>query len=217
MFNALQNHNHDFDWYSCESGIKLDSPDQGISGKAYIRMKKDSVIWSVVKKLGQEGARILITPDSYATIYRLDGAYQKGNTEDAFAKMGITLDFADAQQAIFGNVIIPDSTNMTIHQEGPHYVIKSIDQDLQLKYWINGHTMDLDEFLMIDYRGREIKVDYSDYRELDSGQRVPFYRHFVVPFNEEGDAEIFLKIKKIEINVPKKTKFSIPNHYDRIY
>lgn len=180
-------------------------------------MKKDSVIWSVVKKFSQEVARTLITPDQYATILRLDGTYQKGNTEDVFAKMGVTLDFTDTQQAIFGNVIIPDATVSTITQEGQHYVIKSVDQGLQLKYWINGHTMDLDKFIMVDYRGREIKVDYSDYRKLDSGQRVPFYRHFAVPFNDTGDADIFMKIKKIEINVPKKIKFSIPNHYERTY
>lgn len=216
VIKALQDHNYDFDWYTCETGITLDTPDEGVSGKSYIRMRKDSIIWSSVKKLSIEAVRMLVTENSYASVNRIDKTYQKGTTKTALAKMGVSLDFADLQQAIFGNVIIPDTTSITIEKEGVHYIIKAIDQDLQLKYWINGYDLELDKVLMIDHRAREIQIDYDDYRTLDSGEKVPFYRHYAVPYDHRGDAEVFMKVKKIEINIPKKTRFSISNRYERI-
>ena len=216
ILDALTNHNYDFDWYSCETGITLDTPDEGISGKSYIRMKKDSIIWSSVKKLSVEAVRLLVTEESYASVNRIDRTYQKGKTKTALAKMGVSLYFTDLQQAIFGNVIIPDSTAVKMEKDDIYYVLKAIDQDLQLTYWINGYDLELDKVKIIDHRGREIKIEYDDYRELDSGEKVPFFRHYAVPYDSRGDAEIFMKVKEIEINVPKKTRFTISNRYERV-
>lgn len=216
IYQAMEDHNFPFEWYACETGINLDTPDESVGGKAYIRMKKDSIIWSVVKKLSMEGARTLITPKRYAAINRTNHTYQKGSTEDAMSSLGISLIFADLQEAIFGNIILLDSTSAQIEKEGEHYIVKGIDDDLQLKYWINAYTMEVDRALMIDYLGRRMDASYSDYRILDSGQKVPFFRHYNMPFDDRGNAEIVLKIKKIEIDVPKKTRFSIPHYYEKI-
>lgn len=217
ILSALSDHNYDFDWYACETSITLDTPDEGVSGKSYIRMKKDSIIWASVKKLSIEAVRSLITPETYIAANRIDQTYQKGSTEEAFAKMGVSLDFMDMQQAIFGNIIIPDSNGVSIAKESEHYVVKATDQDLQLKYWVNAYDLELDRIKMVDYRGREINIDYDNYQTIESGEKVAFYRHYRVPYNGNGDAEIFMKVKKIEINIPKKTRFSLSNRYERIY
>ncbi len=217
ILTALSDHNYDFVWYACETSITLNTPDEGVSGKSYIRMRRDSIIWASVKKFKVEAVRSLITPETYIAANRLDKTYQKGSTEDVFAKMGLSLDFMDVQQAIFGNIIIPDSNTISIEKEGEHYVVKAMDQDLQLKYWVNAYDLELDKVKMVDYRGREINIDYDDYRTIDSGEKLAFFRHYIVPSNGTGDAEIFMKVKKIEINIPKKTRFSISSRYERVH
>ena len=216
LIQALEDHNYTFNWYAVETGIRLDNPDEGISGKAYIRMKKDSIIWSSVKKLSMEAVRTLIKENAYAAINRTNHTYQRGSTTEALSKMGVSLDFVDLQEAIFGNIILLDTISMETEKEGIHYILKGIDQDLQLKYWLNAFTLELERAQLIDNRGRTIDIKYKDYRVLESGQKVPFYRHYNVPYDERGDAEIIMKVKKIEINVPKKTRFSIPAYYERI-
>lgn len=197
--------------------MSVNTPEEGINAKAYIRVRRDSIIWASVKKFKTEGVRTLVTPETYAAINRIERNYQKGSTKDVFSKMGISLDFSDVQQAIFGNIIIPDSTNITIEKEAEYYVVKATDQDLQLKYWVNAYDLELDKVKIVDYRGREINIIYDDYRILESGQKVAFFRHYAVPFDEKGDAEISMKVKKIEIDVPKKTRFTINPSYDRVY
>lgn len=216
LYQALKDHNYSFDWYACETRISLKNPDEGVSGKAYIRMKKDSIIWSVVKKLSMEVVRNLITENTFAAVNRMDHTYQRGSTSEILARAGISLDFIDLQQAIFGNIVLLDSTSINIEKEGYHYILKGISQDLQLKYWVNAFTLELDRAVIIDYRGRKIDVSYKDYRKLDSGQKVPFHRHYIVPYDDRGDAEIVMKVKKIEIDIPKKTRFSIPANYEKV-
>lgn len=216
LINALEEHNYSFDWFAIETGIRLNNPDEGVNGKAYIRLKKDSIIWSSVKKVSMEGVRTLITENSYAAVNRMNHTYQRGSTSEALSNMGVSLDFTDLQEAIFGNIILLDSTAMAVEQEGSKYILKGIDQDLQLKYWLDAYTLELERAQLIDHRGRTIDVQYEDYRTLDSGQKVAFYRHYNVPYDDRGDAEITMKVKKIEIDIPKKTRFSIPSHYDRI-
>ena len=216
ILTALNDHNHDFEWYSCETGLSVNTPEIGVNAKAYIRVRKDSIIWGSFKKLKAEGVRILVTPESYVALNRLERSYQKGNTTYVFSKMGVSLDFVDVQQAVFGNIIIPDST-ANIEKQGDQYVVKATDQDLQLKYWINAYDLELDALKMVDYRGREIKVLYDDYRELESGQIVPFYRQYIIPSDQGEDGEIVMKVKKIEIDIPKKTRFTINPKYERIY
>lgn len=216
IYQALVDHNYDFEWYTCETGISLNTPDEGVSGKSYIRMRRDSIIWSSVKKLSVEAVRMLVTENTYAAVNRIEGTYQRGSTESAFAKMGIGFDFIDMQQAIFGNVILPDSASMEISKEGLQYVVRSVDQDLQLKYKVNAYTLLLDEVSIIDYRGREINIIYGDYRPLETGEIVPFLRQYDVPYDTRGNAEIVMKVKEIQINEPKKTVFSIPQRYERV-
>jgi len=216
LYKALEDHNYEFDWYSCETSINLKNPDEGVSGKAYIRMKLDSIIWTVVKKFSMEGVRSLITENTFAAVNRMDHTYQRGSTDEVLAKAGISLDFIDLQQALFGNVVLLDSTSINIEKDGFHYILKGISQGLQLKYWINAYTLELDRTILIDYRGRKIDVSYKDYRMLESGQKVPFYRHYTVPYDDRGDAEIIMKVKKIEIDIPKKTRFSIPANYEKV-
>ena len=215
LFKALEDHNYPFDWYACETNIRLDTPDERVSGKAYVRMKKDSIIWSSVKKLSMEGVRTLITENTYAAINRVNHTYQRGSTTDALSKIGITLDFLDLQEALFGNIILLDTSSISVEKENQHYILKGIDQDLQIKYWVNAYSLDLERALLIDYRGKTIDVSYKDYQVIDSGQKVPFYRHYKVPYDDRGGAEIVMKVKKIEIDIPKKTRFSIPAHYER--
>ena len=217
VWTSLKDHNYDFEWFACETKISLRTPLESVSGKSYIRMRKDSIIWTSIKKLSVEAVRMLATEESYAAVNRIEGTYQKGSTSETFEKMGLSLDFTDVQQAMFGNVIIPDSASAEIKKKDEHYIISATDNDLQLRYWINAYTKDLDKVLMIDYRKREIEINYGDYRVLDSGEHVPFFRHIIAPFEDQGNAEIVLKVKKIEINIPKKTRFSIPKRYERIY
>ncbi|MEE9437988.1 MAG: DUF4292 domain-containing protein [Saprospiraceae bacterium] len=217
LLKALKDHNYDFEWYACKAGISLDTPDEGISGTTYIRLKKDSIIWSVIKKLSVEIARTLVTENTYVGLNRVNGTYQKGQTDHIINQLGISLGFQDLQQALCGNIILPDTASTSIKTINDHYIIASTFDDLEIDYWVNGYSMLLDKMIVYDYLGKETIFEYDDYRLIDNKIKMAHRRHISTPYLKDGKAEITLKMKKIELDVAKKTKFSIPSHYERIY
>ena len=213
--NAVAKHNFDYDWFAIESSIKVSTPDQGFSGKAYIRIRKDSIIWSVMKKLSAEGVRILATEDSYSAINRLDRTYQKGNTREAFDRFQLDYDFADVQDMMAGLIIKDLEDKQTFQEEGKWYMSGNYNGN-SVKYHIDENDLTIRDVKIVDYRRRSMHIEYDDYRILDTGQHVPFYRKYTMPFDENTNSEIIFSVKKIEVDVPKKTKFSIPRHYEQV-
>ena len=64
VMTQLRKNNLDFVWYDAKIDLDVESTEFGGSGSAFLRMKKDSAIWVVVKKLGIEGGRMLMREDS---------------------------------------------------------------------------------------------------------------------------------------------------------
>jgi len=215
LYQCLIDHNNDFDWYTCVASVDLNSPDEDVSGKAYIRMKKDSIIWSSFKKLGIEAVRSLMTAKEVIAVNRLDQTYQRSSLDQLIAKNGISFNFQDMQQALYGNVIIPEKEQCQISQEGEFYLVKAVDTDLQLKYWIHAYTKQIQRASITDYRGRELSIYLDDYKDVGS-VKIPFHRTYSLPAGNKDLARIDMKIKEVEL-VEKKTIFNIPNHYEQVY
>lgn len=196
--------------------MDVNSPQQSISAKCYIRIRKDSVIWSVVKRVGVEGGRILVTPELYASINRIDGTYQRGSTEEVLGKMGLDFDFYDAQQALFGNIILPDTNQLSILKDNEHYIATAPTGDLLMKYWVNAFDLKIDRILLSDSYARQIDVSYGNYQDVDGIATLAFDRRYTIVDPNTGTTSIDLQFKKVSIDIPKSTKFTIPPHYEEV-
>lgn len=215
LLEALHNHNYNFSWFATEASMKVRSPRENVSASAYIRIRKDSIIWAVVKKLGVEGVRLLATPSSYATINRVDGTYSRGDTETILGNMGLGLEFYDVQEAIFGNIILPDSLNISIEKYPNSYMIKSTSGNFNLEYLIDDYALNIINVKIEDGQ-RSIQITYDDYRLVQDLATLPYKRSYVINDVVEGESTIDLTIKKLLLDTPKSTKFSIPPHYEKI-
>lgn len=212
---ALANHNYHYSWFAGEASIKVKSPEENINGKTYIRIRRDSVLWSVVKKLGVEGGRILVTPKHYATLNRIDGTYSRGETENILASIGMGFDFFDIQEALYGNIIIPDS--ITFYKERTDYVLNSTVPPFDITYKIDGSSMDLKTIHMIDQNNKSITVYFDDYRKIEDKTTFAYTRSYVIHDPALGDTKLDLKFKKVELDKSKKTRFTVPPHYEEVY
>lgn len=213
---ALKNRNIDFEWFSGKMSTSLESPDENVSGSMVVRMKKDSVLWVVVKKFGFEAARLLVDKDTYTILYRLESAYESGSISQINDIISVSADFTDLQQLLFGNVILPENDNILFKKDSLYYVIQTKVDGILLDYYVNGYNLQLEKMHITDKMNRVAIATYNDYRKIEGFGSLPFERTFVFPYSADQSASIQMRFSEIEINVPREVKFSIPDRYEKI-
>jgi hypothetical protein len=213
---ALKDRNIDFDWFSGKMSTALESPDESVSGSMQIRMKKDSVMFVVVKKFGIEISRIQADKEGYTILYRWETAYETGPISQINEIISLSASFEDLQQLIFGNVLLPDDNSTEITKDSIYYVVSTKIDDLAIQYYVNGYSMELEKMSISDKMNRTAFAQYKDYRQVGQYGKIPFERTFTFPYSPSANATINMKFSELEINVPKEIKFSIPAHYEKI-
>ena len=94
------------DWLDAKAKIDFRSDDFSIVATAYIRMKKDSVIWMVGKKFGVEGVRALVTTDSVYVLDRLNKEYRAEGISYLQLRFNLSMSYYDLQDILLGNAIL---------------------------------------------------------------------------------------------------------------
>src|SRR5687768_971385 len=94
MLQLVQATNLPYEWYSSTGTGTLDWDDQRISAKVNVRIRKDSVIWVQISKLGIEVGRILVTRDSAFFINRFEQKYGRYGIAQFFKKFNMPADFS---------------------------------------------------------------------------------------------------------------------------
>ncbi len=216
VITALKSRNIDFKWFSGKMSTALESPDESVSGSMSVRMKKDSLLWVTVKKFGIEAARILADKNKYTILYRLEGVYESGPITQINEIVSLSASFEDLQELMFGNVLLPEENNITFFKDSIYFVVSTKVDDLAIKYYVNGYSLELEKMEVVDKMNRIAKAYYSDYRQIGTYGKVAYERIFDFPYSSTSNATITMRFSEIEINIPKEIVFSIPSHYEKI-
>ena len=180
-------------------------------------MKKDSVIWMQVKKLGVEASRVLIRPDSFFIIYRLDRKYERGALSDFEEYHDISIQFDKLQDLIFGNIQLPKEKSMSrlLNDLEYHKFAGSIDEDIEGEYTITG-DMNAYKVQYSDQQGRYTELHYEKYKHIKDFFNFSYLRKMFIPLVDGGISTAKYDISDVEIDVEKSIKFKIPEGYEEI-
>lgn len=212
---ALRKRNIDFKYFNGKIGTSLESPDENISGSMQVKMVRDSAVWVAIKKFGIEAARMYADRSGYTVLYRFESVYETGSMSQINNIIGITTDFSELQQLLFGNVVLPEGKPV-VTRDSLWYVVSAFSEGLALRYFVNGYDLQLHKLDVVDPAGRKASLEYGDYRKVDGYGKVAFERTAVFPYSEQGDATLKMNFSEFEINVPRQIKFSIPDNYEKI-
>lgn len=211
---ALTLHNHDFEWFSAKGKLKYKNVDESGRATINIRMKKDSIIWMNITKLSLEIARVKMTPDSMYIVYRWERFYEKGRLEEFTRAYNTNYNFNELQDLFFGNVTTTENVRF-VERDSTKYHLSASKNGVDYDYHINPYNLLLEKFYAKDNSRREVIGKYGDYKNHGDGNLFSYLREYTF---KEDDEVTYLAIdySDIEIDVPKKIKFSIPSHYDEL-
>ena len=218
LLKALGKNKVEAEWLTAKAKINYEDDNEKIKFTSYIRMRKDSVIWFVVKKAGVEAVRAQITTDSVYIINRQAKEYTIKDLDFFETKYNMPSSFEAIQTILLGNVLYlsnlkPDSE---IKNNQHHLYVEK--DNVRAEYWMDGTTYQLNEMKFSDVRNDQtFKMTFDDYKELEDEQIFSYFRNLNVSGKNTNNIDMDIKLSDVKINEPKNIKFEIPKkRYKRV-
>lgn len=215
VYQGMQRNMIDFETFAAK--MKVDF--QGSDGKkndfnAFIRMKKDSVIWvSINALLGIEAFRVLITPDSVKVLNKLDKVVQLRSVNYLQEITKLPFGFKELQELIIGNPIYFDDHIVSYKKEPEAISILHVGEAFRHLLTLRPDTFEIQHSKLDDKdptRARTADITYGDY-EMKNNQ--PFSTFRKITLSEKSKLDIEMKYRQFEFNVPLNFPFGVPKNY----
>ncbi|MCI4648224.1 DUF4292 domain-containing protein [Phaeodactylibacter sp.] len=205
------------DWFESRLRIDYADEDMSVSASATIRMKKDSLLWLSVKKLGFEIARVQVTSDSVYVVDRFNKEYTIEGLAYLASSYGLPAgSLSELQDFILGNPIFFGGDELGIEPLGPTYRLKGGSDEMAAEYLIGTADFLLKKMAFKDLRNdQEMSALLEGYEDLEEEQKFSYIRNLMLESKYSGQANVTLQFSNIELNVPKPIKFDIPSRYTR--
>ena len=202
-----------YNWYTATGTGVIDWDDQRLSAKLNVRIRKDSVIWVQISKLGIEVARMYVTPDSALFINRIERTYARYGTAEFFKKYNMPADFDMFARVFTGGAVVPPSvTKMQVEGDGALFVESS--SGITARHWLDTNYR-LIKSQINDGVKHEWNAGYGNYQGVNTGQQFPLQRSNSL--TSDGKTNLFdLDYSSVIIDVPAELPFSIPSHYEKM-
>ncbi len=212
LLKKIEQNQIDYTWFGCKSKVKFEQGEEKVSATAKIRIQKDSLIWVSISKMNIEGARIKITPETIEILDRQSSEYIRKPFTAIENDYGVKLSFSELQDLLIGNPILWSQTDwISAIEEEKHVLRTPKTQKEVLKIFLTAK-----DYLLAELRGsvdnNSISIVYSDYQEIGQ-QNIAHQKDIIIDSQERGLLLLTLTFNDIELNVPQKVRFTIPDTY----
>ncbi len=195
-----------------------------------LRIKKDSVIWMSLSKLGIEGARILITKDSVKFVNPLKSQFFTGDFGYLSKLLNTELDFEVIQSLLVGNSVTfydetekikpgVDNCQYTLGTIRKYKLRKVMERGKELKeaaqsIYLIPETFKIARILFYDFNpDRSFDAQFGSFSspEDSNNQLFPFKMNYII--KAQKNVTIDIEYNKVQLNEELSFPFKIQNNY----
>jgi len=231
LTEKLKSNEFRFNTFDAKLNVEATIDSSSNSFTASLRIKKDSIIWLSISKLGIEAARILITKDSVRFIDRINTQYFKGDFAYITRLMNFQVDYEILQALLVGNSVsfYDDDERLKGGISDCQYLLgtirkrklrKVIEKGKELKdpsqnIYLSPDNFKILRILFYDFDlNRSFEADYSQFAPIDSTQLFPTKMNFNIKAQKNIKIDIQYLRQKMNDNVT--FSFKIPDNYEEI-
>lgn len=197
------------------------------SFKTYLKIRKDSAIWTAVTYLNIPIFQSIITPDSIKFINQRDKKYFVNTIDYVGTLFQVPINYYHIQHLLVGNPISLDTSN-------DHFFV-NIDDDIYIssvrpsqlesilngdevffgwmyRYWINELYRPGKTVLNNPGTGRSLEINQTDFNKEHG---MPFPNKTKAIFSSQKDTlDVRINYNRVKLNKPLNMKFIIPAKYE---
>jgi len=216
LVQIIENNQLEFKDWTARGSVSFDSPDMGVSGSFVARIKRDSAIVLGFRKLGIEWARAMMDKHKYVVVNKWEKTVETKSLGEAARMINFNVQYADIENLLCGNVIIPNTETSQIRIKDDNYYLSFSDDGYDIEYVVDKNTLNITQST-IKRKGKILAImSWGNYQTLSNGKKAPFHRVLKVVSEGEPNTEIDLKISRIELDDDGIINFDIPSNYQKI-
>lgn len=212
----------DFRFLTAKSKISFKSPSQDIdNANINIRVRKDSLIWLSVSKLGIEAVRGLITKDSITIVDKIHKEYSVYDFPTLSKQFNFEMNFDLLQALIIGNLPLPKQPAQKIKNERDYLLLRQSEGKVLVENYIGTQDRKLKKLMVTEQPTKNtLRLDYEDFTSLNNFL-FPYTSLVTVDYKSRTDGQFYqtlLRIKHSKVELIDKNPgfpFSIPANYQR--
>jgi len=212
----IQAHQLSFKTFSAKAKSALSLNKDYYDASLNIRIKNNQAIWiSITTVLNIEAARVLITPDRFKMMNRLNGTFvdQPFSFIHRFSSPEIT--FADLQALILGNLISQAYRyTQTAEQNTVGYALDGQSPTLNFHVQTNQDYKPTNYVLKLTEGRQRIRADYTEFTAFQNQQLAK--NVLINTISQKLTMDMQIKYSQIVLNEAIETPFSIPTKYKEI-
>lgn len=212
----------DFRYLTAKSKISFKSPEQDIdNANINIRVRKDSLIWLSVNKLGIEAVRGLITRNTITIIDKIHGEYSVYDFPTLSRQFNFDMNFDLLQALIIGNLPLPRRPAQKIKNERDYLLLRQSEGKVLVENYIGEQDRKLKKLMVTEQPTKNtLRLDYDDFTSLNSFL-FPYTSLVTLDYKSKTDGQFYqtlLRIKHSRVELVEKNPgfpFTIPANYQR--
>lgn len=212
----------DFTYLTAKSKVSFKSKTQDISNASLsIRVRKDSVIWVSISKVGFEAVRALITRDSVKIMDKLEQQYVVYDFPTLSRQFNFELNYDLLQALIVGNLPLPKRPAQKIKNERDYLLLRQEAGKVLVENYIGENDRKLKRLMVTEQPTKNaLRLDYEDFNTLNTFV-FPYSSLVTLDYTSQADGQFYqtlIRIKHNKVELVDKNPgfpFSIPAKYNR--
>jgi len=221
LLNAHKAASQDFNTLAARMQVKYEAPNESQSITTSLRIRKGSIIWIKASILGVTLAKILITPERVRFYETLSNSYFEGDFSLISNLLGTQINFDQVQRLLLGQSILdvkPKTVSVTPVSVGESQTSKyRITPRKQNLNYMLSMLLNPDNFMVHQAQisqpdaKKNLLVQYGPYQKIEND----YYPTQLGILAQDGleHTRIFIRYKKIDLNVSVGFPFNIPKGY----
>ncbi|UFH56059.1 DUF4292 domain-containing protein [Spirosoma sp. KNUC1025] len=212
----------DFRYLTAKSKISFKNQQQDIdNANVTIRVRKDSLIWLSISKLGIEAVRALITRDSITIQDKIHKEYSVYDFPTLSKQFNFNMNFGLLQALIVGNLPLPKRPAQKIKNERDYLLLRQSEGKVMVENYIGEQDRKLKKLMVTEQPTKNtLRLDYEDFTSLNNFL-FPYTSLVTLDYKSQSDGQFYqtlLRIKHNKVELVDKNPgfpFTIPANYKR--
>lgn len=183
---------------------------------ASVRIRKDSLIWiSITGFLGIEGARMIVTPDSFFLLNKLTREYMPRPISFLQQVIPLSSSFSGLQSLLLGQIVQMENAEQRMFETDSFTILNFQNSKLRQTATLHRQNYTALELLLADQMiKQDLKITFGDYREFN-GKAFSFQR-FIEVNRDAQKIKLSMEVQRCNIEDVLTFPFEVNESYKRI-